>query len=77
MPPLNEYRNDPVEKKSTGEGLIDTVEIDGCGAGLSALLTLPPRVPLLQYGERRSGRDRRTAERRLTAREFTVSNESP
>ncbi len=73
MSRINENESDQVEKIASGETSTAGAENEGWGAGLSALLTLPPAVPFVQYGERRSGRDRRKTDRRLTAREFTSS----
>jgi hypothetical protein len=70
----NELNNQ--EQLTTGENVTGAVESDGWGEGLSALLTLPPTAPFVQYGERRSGGDRRKTDRRLTAREFTSSDKS-
>jgi hypothetical protein len=45
---------------------IPAIELDEWGlTGLSALLTFAPSVPYIEFGERRSGRDRRTGDRRV------------
>lgn len=70
-----ENRDGQADKIEAEETIMD-VEIDGWGLGMSSLLTLPPTAPFMQYRERRTGTDRRTTDRRLTAREFKVLEKS-
>lgn len=58
------------------KGNSSPAENEPWGTGLSSLLTLPPSVPFLKFSERRSGQDRRAADRRLLAREFKAADES-
>jgi hypothetical protein len=58
-----------LEKGIAEAGMID---ISGLG-GLSGLLSSPLTAQPAQHGERRSGGDRRVADRRITAPEFSVN----
>lgn len=45
---------------------MSAVQIDELGlTGLSALLTFSPHTPVIEFGERRTGRDRRIEDRRM------------
>ena len=57
---------DQYEKGTAGTGETASLQIDEWGlTGLSALLSFAPNVPFIEFGERRTGRDRRMADRRV------------
>ncbi len=80
MSKLNDIEsNGQIEEIIKGNSSQDNssqMEYEPWGTGLSSLLTLPPSVPFLKFSERRSGQDRRAADRRLLAREFKAADES-
>jgi hypothetical protein len=71
-----EEKKDGLAEKIAAEEAFMGMDIDGWGAGMSSLLTLPPTAPFMQYNERRSGSDRRATDRRLTARAFKALDKS-
>ena len=64
MPPeINNKENETVKGPPSD---MSAVQIDELGlTGLSALLTFSPYTPAIEFGERRTGRDRRTQDRRM------------
>jgi hypothetical protein len=74
---MNQKDSENVDRNE-GHSEYLAIEIDESGlTGLSALLTFPPSVPFVEgqqlLQERRSGKDRRVAERRARAEQYAVS----